>query len=72
MNTKHVLQFWFHLFNALIAAIFLIAVQQIEYFKLLSDIKQADIELYVFIKLFLICWVIMNILLSYFKLKKSD
>lgn len=72
MNTKHVLQFWFHLFNALIAAIFLIAVQQIEYFKLLSDIKQADIELYVFIKLFLISWVIMNILLSYFKLKKSD
>ena len=72
MNTKHVLQFWFHLFNALIASIFLIAVQQIEYFKLLSDIKQADIELYVFIKLFLICWVIMNILLSYFKLKKSD
>lgn len=72
MNTKHVLQFWFHLFNALIAAIFLIAVQQIEYFKLLSDIKQADIELYVFIKLFLICWVIMNILLSYFKLKKSN
>ena len=72
MNTKHVLQFWFHLFNALIAAIFLIAVQQIEYFKLLRDIKQADIELYVFIKLFLICWVIMNILLSYFKLKKSD
>ena len=72
MNTKHVLQFWFHLFNALTAAIFLIAVQQIEYFKLLSDIKQADIELYVFIKLFLICWVIMNILLSYFKLKKSN
>lgn len=72
MKDNVILKFWFHIFSSLIGAIFLIATQQIEYFKLLTNIQKAEIEFYFFIKLFLICWVIINLFLSYFKIKKID